>query len=303
MVVLIPEELASLGARQFGVLSRPQALDVWTAGQLARRLARGVVLPFARNVYRFPGTSASWRQRAMAATLSIGPPVAVCGLAAAYLWQVDQLGAPEVTVAVDRRRSGRSSVCRVVRRPVPATDVVTRWGIPVTTPARTVIDLSCLLSDRRLGDVLDDLIRRRYLDLPAMQARLHAAEDVGKHRLGALTRLCAARQADPRRGASPAEDWVWDTIAGAGLPLPVRHHPVWTGGRWIELDFAYPEPKVALEYDSAEFHRDIRRFHGDRRRAADLALDGWLLLSITAEWSAGDLVRRLGQALAQHGLH
>lgn len=301
MVVLVPEGLAELGARQFGLLSRRQALEHWTPDQLGRRVAQGVVTRQGRGVYRLAGAQASWRQRALAATLSTGPPVAVCGLAAAHLWQVERIAAPPITVAVPRHRSGRGAG-GVIRCPLPGCDVDERYGIPVTTAARTVIDLSRLLSPALLGLVADDLIRRRLLEVAHLEARLAAGEPLGRHCPGVVGAVCAARRGDERRGASAAEDWVWDAIARAGLPLPVRHYPVWLAGRWVELDFAYPPWRVALEYDSAQFHRDLRRFHGDRARAADLAVEDWLLLSVTAEWTEEVLVARLRRAFCLRGL-
>jgi hypothetical protein len=182
---------------------------------------------------------------------------------------------------------------------LPAADIDERYGISVTSAARTVIDLSRLVGPALVGRVADDLIRRRLLTLEALERRLSGAGALGRHRLGVMSALIDARHADAGRGASTAEDWVWDTIAGAGLPLPVRHHPVWVGDRWCELDFAYPRWRIAMEYDSAEFHRDLRRFHGDRARASDLALENWLLLQITASWTAEKLVSRLGRAVSQ----
>lgn len=301
-MVLVPEGLADLGARQFGLVARGQALEYWTTGQLVRRLDQRVVIRDLRGVYRFPGAPRSWRQRALAATLCAGGPVALHGLAAAYLWQVEQIASPPVTLAVPLGRSGRGPSCRVVRTQLPAGDLADRYGIPVTTPVRTVIDLSGVVNAALLGAVADDLIRRRLLSVGELEARLEDPGSLGRRRPGALGDLCRRRRSDERPGGSVAEDWVFDTISRAGLPLPLRHYPVWIAGQWRELDFAYPLWRIAIEYDSAEFHRDLRRFHGDRARAAELALEGWLLLSVTAGWSEATLLDRLRRAISRRGL-
>lgn len=82
----------------------------------------------------------------------------------------------------------------------------------------------------------------------------------------------------------------------------MRHYVLGLQGRWVELDFAYPERRIAMEYDSVEFHRDLRRFHGDRVRAAELALEDWLLLSITSRRSEAEVVGRVRRAISGRGL-
>lgn len=300
--MLVPEPLAGLGARQFGLVGRGQALEYWTPGQLARRIEQRIVVRDLRGVYRFPGAPRSWRQRALAAALCAGPPVALQGLAAAYLWQVERIASPQISLAVPLGRSGRGPSCSVVRTRLPDADLAERYGIPVTTPARTVIDLSSVVNAALLGAVVDDMIRRRLLSLAELEARLDNPGTLGRRRVGALGDLCVHRRRDERPGGSVAEDWVWDTISRAGLPLPQRHYPMWIAGQWRELDFAYVLWRIAIEYDSVEYHRDLRRFHGDRARAAELALEGWLLLSVTAEWSEATLLDRLRRAISQRGL-
>lgn len=68
----------------------------------------------------------------------------------------------------------------------------------------------------------------------------------------------------------------------AGLPTPVLQHPVTVEGRRYELDLAYPELRITIEYDGIE-HRTQRRARRDLRREADLVHLGWTILRFDAE--------------------
>jgi hypothetical protein len=177
----------------------------------------------------------------------------------------------------------------------------------VTTAARTVIDLSNRVAPAHLETVIDDLVRRRALDLGHFVTRLTLPAGLGRAPVTALRQSCAARQRDPRRGASVPEDWVWDTIARSGLPVPVRHHPVWVGGRWLELTSPTPTPGWPWSTTAPSSTGTSGGSTATAGGPADLAVDGWLLVSVTSQWSEEDLITRLAaalhQRLSQRGLH
>ena len=67
----------------------------------------------------------------------------------------------------------------------------------------------------------------------------------------------------------------------AGLPPEVQY-PVVAGGRRYRLDLAYPEHRIAVEYDGAE-HRGQRRARLDLVREAALTAAGWRILRFDAD--------------------
>ena len=77
----------------------------------------------------------------------------------------------------------------------------------------------------------------------------------------------------------------------AGLPPPVQQHPVVVAGRTFQLDVAYPDAEVAVEFDGWDAHRGFEAFHGDRERARLLVAAGWRLLHVTARTTPAELVR------------
>lgn len=82
---------------------------------------------------------------------------------------------------------------------------------------------------------------------------------------------------------SPAESSVLVALYDAGLPIPIPQVPVLDieGRERYRLDFAWEEPKIALEYDGYAAHesRDL----ADARRDADLRSRGWLVVRAGAD--------------------
>jgi hypothetical protein len=286
-------------AAQFGLLTRAQALEAVGPDALRRWMAAGVLVRFNRGVYRLTGAPLSWRQRALGQCLSAGPGAVVSDLGAAYLWQARSVAPPkqiQLTLPPQRRSSRFEPPPR--RVPLPPVDVTDRWGIPTTTPARTVIDLSRSVAPPLLEHIVDDLVRQRHLHLNELEARMSVADPLPRYR-SALVRALVDVRRDRGVGASPREDWMVDALLAGGVQMPVRNFMVYGGGRWFEIDLAYPEAKVGIEYDGLRVHSDFRHFHSDREKSSLLQLYGWLMLQVTATWTSTMLVDRVSAALGQ----
>ena len=303
--MLLPAPLQAHAHRQFGLVTRAQALETLSAQALQRRLASGLLVPVGRGVYRFAGVAPSWRQRALASCLVVGGEVAVSHLAAAYLWRAESVATPPIQLTVPEGRRARGVRPAPHRAVLPAGDVTARWGIPTTTPARTVIDLSTVVVQPLLERIVDDLCRARLLRVEELDQRVAVGRGRSgpRHRADVLSEiLTVRRRRGPGAGASPREDWVVDTLVGAGLPPPARNLVVEVGGRLRELDCAYPDRRISIEYDGWQVHNDAAHFHTDRDKAAMLQLEGWITLQVTSLWSAELLVERVRMALAQRGV-
>jgi len=242
----IPQELADYARRQFGLVTRAQALQCLSSQAIYRRLGTGVLVRENRGVYRLAGSERSWRQRALGACLAAGDSAVLSHLSAAYLWRAPSLAAPRPQLTVPRGRR-----CGIVdppphRLPLPPLDVTERWSIPTTTPVRTVIDLSTVVARPLLERVMDDLIRTRQLRIEEVLQRLGSAEPLPRHRSELLRKIVELRRVRGT-GASPKEDWVVDTLLAAGLEMPVRNVIIEAGGRLFEVDVAYPDLKIGIE--------------------------------------------------------
>jgi Protein of unknown function (DUF559) len=72
-------------------------------------------------------------------------------------------------------------------------------------------------------------------------------------------------------------------LASHGLPLPELHHlVVLENGLVFELDWSYPELRIAFELDGYGIHlRSLEAFEADRDRSNELRIAGWAVLQFT----------------------
>src|SRR5436305_2104854 len=135
--------IAHLAVRQHGLLLRAQVLDVGlTDAMIDHRIRSGRWARVCPGLYRLAGVPVSWRQRALAACLVAGPGAVVSHRSAAVLWGVSGFRPGRVEITVPPGGSNRSTLARVHRSPVQG---VRRDGVPVTSPARTIVDLAAVV--------------------------------------------------------------------------------------------------------------------------------------------------------------
>jgi G:T-mismatch repair DNA endonuclease (very short patch repair protein) len=155
--------------------------------------------------------------------------------------------------------------------------VVGRYGLSRTGPMRTALDLV-----RRSGlddgvVLLDRLVQAGLADLTAVRA---AAEGLPRCR-GSRVARDVTRLADGL-AESPQETRLRLLVARAGLPAPVAQFRVFDGEGLVgRVDFAYPELKIAIEYDGL-WHAEPGQFAKDRRRLNRLSAAGWRVIFVTA---------------------
>jgi very-short-patch-repair endonuclease len=86
-----------------------------------------------------------------------------------------------------------------------------------------------------------------------------------------------------------------------GLPHPELQYEIVDGnGELRRLDFAWPEFRVAVEYDGVDWHNDPEAVRNDRRRRLALQDVGWTVISMTFEdvrRRAWDFVARVRREL------
>lgn len=292
----LPPELLQLAARQHGVLTRRQLDDALGRSAASSLVQQGVLARLAPGAYRLGGAPMSFATRASAACLLTGAPVAVSHAAAAALL----LGGPAppgpVSVIVPPGRSGRRRGVAARRLLLADGDVVHQRGIPVTSPVRTLVDLSSSWSPAAIRDLADRLSVAKLITLPTLAAVASAA--------GAPAALRAAVLDVPTGPAAPGsvpEVRLHRWLVGAGLPAPVPQHRVVVAGSTYLLDLAYPQWMVAIEYDGLEGHGGLGAFHRDRHRITELQLAGWLVVLVTARHGRTATVDRVERALRSRG--
>lgn len=284
-------DLAALAATQGGLVTYLQARDHLSHKQIESRLASGWLVAPRRGVYRLAGAPVTRGQPLRMALLAAGPLAAASHLSAADVWRLPGLVAdePELTMPWPARvrlpgvRSHQS-------RTLPDHHVAIHLGLRVTTPARTLADLSALVGPQRLGRLVDDGLRRHLLDLAALREAYAVLGCRGRRRLTVLRAVLEARLPGFHPGASPAELDVRRVLVAAGLGEPVPQYQVIVGATVYLLDWAYPHDRVGIEYNGWEFHQSRTSFDSDAARTSALTAAGWHMLIVTSTTPPGALV-------------
>lgn len=274
---------AALAARQHGVVTRAQLLDAgFTPDMVDGRVAAGRLRPLHRGVYLLGALvgrlEPPWA-REMAAVLACGPGAVASHESAARLWELfrdvrDRTCCVHVTISGANR--GRRPGIRVHRvASLPEGDTALLEGIPVTAPARTLVDLAASLTPRALEQALAEAERRQLTDLEDVMAVLERGSRVRGAPL--LRRLIRSRGVGLAFTRSAAEERLLALVRKGGLPAPETNARI----RGHEVDFFWRSERVVVEVDGFEFHSSRQSFESDRRRDIRLAATGLRTVRVT----------------------
>jgi very-short-patch-repair endonuclease len=265
-------------------------IDRWVAGGRLVRLHRGVYAVGHAQLRR--------EGRWLAAVLAAGPEAVLSHRDAAGLHGLRPANHRTVDVTTVRRAASAPGI-RVHRTTVlSADDVTTRRGVPVTTVARTLVDLAAVVADDHLMRAVLEAERLRLLDVTAVRhamARTRARHGDGHRRLVAILDEQATQRATHTR--STLEDAFLELVARAGLPTPSVNASV----AGLEVDAVWRSARLVVELDGWAFHNTTRAFERDRERANALTCAGYKVLRFThdAVMRRSDAVaRQLTEALA-----
>ncbi|MGH3675241.1 MAG: hypothetical protein ACRDU5_05795 [Mycobacterium sp.] len=166
-------------------------------------------------------------------------------------------------------------------------------GIRVTTPARTALDLACRYPVDKAVATVDALARATQLKI----ADAELLADRYQGRRGIRRARTVLDLVDP--GAeSPQETWLRLLVIRNGYPRPQTQIPVYDefGVLVAVLDLGWEDVKIAMDYEGEHHRIDRSRFNHDIRRAETVAELGWVDIRVTAEDTAGGIIRRLSTA-------
>lgn len=265
--------LWGLARRQHGVLATRQIAAAGVSrAQLSRLVTRGWLRPVHRGVY-FVGPIHGPRARLMAATLAVGDGAVLSHRSAAELWGLGPTvrGAVAVTRVGPRARSRHGLRVHGGKRLDPA-DVTRHDGIPVTGPARTLLDLATTVSRRDLDRATNEA---RILRLVTDLSLNEQFSRYPRHRGTAALR--AAIRTEPALTRSEAERRLLELVRAARLPAPEVNQRL----HGYEVDFVWTTHRLVVEVDGYAFHSSRSSFERDRRRDAELTGNGWRVIRVT----------------------
>jgi very-short-patch-repair endonuclease len=294
---------AELATRQHGLLTRAQARTLGATDDAIRhRIESGRWMRVHPRIFAIAGVPASREQSILAAVLAAGSAAYASHATAAELWELPLPRTRKIEVTIPLERRVRLRAIKAHRSGTLAeTDVGSLSGIPVTSPARTLFDLSARFEDPLVARALDDALRRRIASLGALHGLVQRLPEIAHGRSPArVHRILAARIPGYDPGDSELETHVWEVIREAGLALPVRRHPVRAGRRHFVVDMAYVERHVAIEVDGFGPHGTRTAFDADRERQNALVLDGWTILRFTSRSTDEEIRETVARALSGH---
>jgi putative AbiEi antitoxin of type IV toxin-antitoxin system/uncharacterized protein DUF559 len=247
-------EIAEVAALQYGVVSIAQLREAGLdKSAVKRRALAGRLHPVHRGVYAIGHLHLSVEARWMAAVLAYGTGAVLSHRAAAAAWRLlpDQPGAPvDISVPNDTGKKIRRGI-RLHRCPSLDPKAVTRHRrIPITTPARTVLDLS------RVATPVEVRRARRQAAVLGLRIDGESKDDVTRSELEFLfLELCRRYR----------------------LPLPEVN--IWIAG--VFVDFTWRERRLIVETDGYHYHRGRVSFEDERARDLRLRSHGFEVVRLT----------------------
>ncbi len=282
---------AAVAAKQHGVITLhqlercglgPGAIQVRIAAQRLQRLWRGV--------YAFGHRELRPEGRLLAAVLACGAGAALSCRSASGRWGMlaTARGAIDVTVATRGGRPRRPGIDLHCVRRLDERDLTVLDGIPITTPARTLVDLSAVVPNRRLEKAFE---QAHVLQLIAPGAIEEALDRAVGRKTAALRRLLAAESSVPTLTRSELEEAFLELCRRGGLPDPEVNAYL----HGYEVDFLWRRQRRVVELDGYAFHSGRRAFGRDRRKDIDLELAGFPVTRFTHQqvvYEGDDTLRR-----------
>ncbi len=270
--------LMTIANGQLGIVTRVAANAAGVSDrQLRSRVESGFLLQIGPNAFRLAGGARDPMCMLRGAVADIGPPCWASGASAAAVFGFDGfvLRPPfHVTVPRGRYLRRRDVVVHVLDALAPI-DREEHDGLPITSPVRTLIDLSATAPADRLTAALDSALRDRLATESAIRQRATALRVKGRRGIPALLAVLDGK--DPTRGGhSWLEREFLRLVARADLPRPTTQQVLSrVDGRIVRVDCRFPGTDVVVELLGHRFHRSAAQMRRDAERLNALLLDGY----------------------------
>ncbi|TKG64237.1 DUF559 domain-containing protein [Prauserella endophytica] len=275
--------MASLPDGSYGAYSRTELARAIGLPGVRDALRKGRLTRFSRSVLVDSRRATDFATRAAACLLTAGPRAVLSGHTALAVFGCTAADGAPIHMLVPYG-------CKPRRRP----GMVVHHGRFEEQDVEMIGGLRVLAMDQALAEVLSRGSRRTALACADQALRLvpeHARAEFHacvEERVRSRTDPRGRRQAqallDLATGLaeSPAESWTLLALIDAGLPVPVQQYRITdlAGNDIYRLDFAWPELRIAVEYDGYEAHE--KRRESDAERDADLERRGWIVVRADA---------------------
>jgi hypothetical protein len=278
---------------QGGVATNAQILEIISRRKFEALVETGVLERIWSGIYGVGEPDDALRLRGL--DLSCGVVVPVCLATAAAIHGFDVQEDPNLHVLNPPGHQLRSVDGLVVHRRdgAPLELVGER---PVTAPAWTAVEVARSLRRPRALATLDAALRSDTCERAGMWRA--AVAQAGRRGIVAVRELLVLADG---RAESPMESEARLAMIDGGLPIPELQYEIVDGnGKLRRLDFAWPEKRLAVEYDGLDWHGSPDAMRRDRERTAALLDIGWMVIAIVYDdvrYRSWDFVGRIDAQL------
>lgn len=293
--------VAAIAGSQAGLVTVEQLRGAGVGDStISDAVARGRLHPVFHGVYSVGHRYLTAQARLLAATLACGSGSVVSHETASWLLGMRDRR-PKVIDVIAPVEAGRK-IAGIRRRFVPlpvGCEVWFRNRVPVTSPARTIVDCAGITNTKGLGELIEQAAVLGLLDIAAIDAVLDGPRRRGTKRL--------LRVAAPWRRYRPGiklrsrmEAKLLPLLTEAALPIPETNAKVRVGGKSYEVDFLWRRRKLVVETDGGRFHdnpaagsRDSDRNHALSAAGFRIPRLGWEDLRDRPDETMSELARLL----------
>jgi very-short-patch-repair endonuclease len=271
--------IAALAEAQHGVVTRVQLRTLGlTRHEIDDRLAAGRLHRLYRGVFAVGHRLVSQRGRWLAAVLAAGDGAVLSHTSAAELWELRASKGRWIDVTVPMKRRAPAGV-RIHRTALEPTEITKRGPIPVTTPLRTLLDLSTQLTVPQLEQAIRQAEYRSLATAASLASRLSSRHG----QRGAKTLRQALRLANTGKGRtrSDLEIAFLAFVRNHRLPPPDLNVDLILDGHEIQADCFWPDHGLIVELDGGAAHMTTQAFYADRARDRKAQAAGLTVIRIT----------------------
>lgn len=289
--------IAARAAEQHGVVSRGQLAEAGLGRrEIERRVRIGWLHRVHRGVYAVGHPPLTREARWMGAVLAAGDGAGLGHVCATALWEIRPYSGVWIDVTIPSRggRSRRERIRLHRSSTLRADDVTTHRGIPVTTIARTLLDVAATLSEPSLARTVEQTEIRRLFDLTAVE---HTLKRNPNHPGVRRLRRALELYRDDELSRSELEKAFLALCDAHGVPRPLVNHIV----EGKEVDFYWPDRRLIVETDGRATHFTLAAYERDRARDAYLLTLGYRVLRFTelqVRFDGSTVAERLAAVLA-----
>lgn len=266
---------------------------------IRRRIASGHLVPLHRGIYAVGHRKLRREGHWLAAVLAAGPGAVLSHRHAAALHGIRSVAASQVDVSTGRQRGAQAGIRIYGRRALHVNEITVIDSVPVTTVARTLVDLAAMVSPQQMERAVSESERLGSFDLTALEAALKRTRGRRGSGHAILTAALAQYRTHGETITRSELERRFLTLLDAHQLPRSRMNVIVEGS---EVNALWPQQRLVVELDGYAFHHHRQAFEHDRTKANDLTAAGYTVLRFTyrnVTEQPGDVAARIALELSR----